>query len=66
MAIDRRRWLPLPALGLIASAAAAQAPPLGPEVERIATGAEGAAFAVAATDESAAMGRFAAYTMALA
>ncbi len=41
MAIDRRRWLPLPALGLIASAAAAQAPPLGPEVERIATGAEG-------------------------
>ena len=44
MAIDRRRWLPLAALGLIASAAAAQVPPLGPEVERIATGADGAAY----------------------
>lgn len=66
MAIDRRRWVPLAALGLIASAAAAQVPPLGPEVERIATGADGAAFAVVPADESAAMGRFAAYTMALA
>ena len=66
MAIDRLRWLPLAALGMIASVAAAQVPPLGPEVERIATGAGGAAFAVAAADESAAMGRFAAYRMALA
>ncbi|BBB07902.1 hypothetical protein [Sphingopyxis sp. EG6] len=66
MAIDRRRWLPLAALALLGSAAAAQVPPLGPEVERVATTADGAAFAVAAADESAAMGRFAAYTMALA
>lgn len=66
MAIDRRRWLPFAALALGSSAAAAQVPPLGPEVERVATGADGAPFAVAAADESAAMGRFAAYTMALA
>ncbi len=66
MAIDRRRWLPLAALALLGSAAAAQVPPLGPEVERVATTADGAAFTVAAADEGAAMGRFAAYTMALA
>ena len=66
MVIDRPRCLPLAALALLGSAAAAQVPPLGPEVERVATTADGAAFAVAAADESAAMGRFAAYTMALA
>jgi hypothetical protein len=66
MAIDRRRCLPLAALALLGSAAAAQVPPLGPEVERVATTADGAALTVAAADESAAMGRFAAYTMALA
>lgn len=66
MAIDRRRCLPFAALALLGSAAAAQAPPLGPEVERVATTADGAAFAVAAADEGAAMGRFAAYTVALA
>lgn len=66
MAIDRRRWLPFAALALVGSAAAAQVPPLGPEVERVATGADGDAINVAAADESAAMGRFAAYTMALA
>ena len=66
MAIDRRRCLPLAALALLGSAAAAQVPPLGSEVERVATTTDGAAFAVAAADESAAMGRFAAYTMALA
>lgn len=66
MAIDRRRWLPFAALALVGSAAAAQVPPLGPEVERVATGADGDAINVAVVDESAAMGRFAAYTMALA
>lgn len=66
MAIDRRRCLPLAALALLGSAAAAQVPPLGSEVERVATTTDGAAFTVAAADESAAMGRFAAYTMALA
>lgn len=66
MATDRRRWSSLAVLGLIATTAAAQVPPLGPEVERVATGADGSAFSVAAADESAAMGRFAAYTMALA
>lgn len=66
MATDRRRWSSLAVLGLIATAAAAQVPPLGPEVERVATGADGNAFSIAAADESAAMGRFAAYTMALA
>ncbi len=65
MAIERRRWLPFAALALLASAAAAQVPPLGPEVERVATGPDGSAFNVVAADESAAMGRFAAYTMAL-
>jgi hypothetical protein len=66
MAIDRRRWLPLATAALLASAAAAQVPPLGPEVERVATGSDGDAINVVAADESAAMGRFAAYTMALA
>lgn len=66
MAIDPRRWLPLAALALLGSTAAAQVPPLGPEVERVATGPDGAPFSVAAAEESAAMGRFAAYTMALA
>ncbi|PKP88310.1 MAG: hypothetical protein CVT78_03415 [Alphaproteobacteria bacterium HGW-Alphaproteobacteria-17] len=66
MAIDRRCWLPLAALGLLSGAAAAQVPLLGPEVERVAVGPDGAAFNVAAADESAAMDRFAAYTIALA
>jgi hypothetical protein len=66
MAIDRRRWLPLATAALLSSTAAAQLPPLGPEVERVATGSDGDAINVVAADESAAMGRFAAYTMALA
>lgn len=66
MAIDRWRWLPLAALALLSGAVAAQVPPLGPEVERLATGADGAAISVAAADETAAMARLAAYTMALA
>lgn len=66
MAIDLRPWLPFAALALVGSTAAAQVPPLGPGVERVATGPDGAPFNVGAADESAAMGRFAAYTMALA
>lgn len=46
--------------------AAAQSPLLGPEVERVVDAPDGATFAPTLADESDAMGRVAAYTMALA
>jgi hypothetical protein len=46
--------------------AAAQAPLLGPEVERAVNAPEGVTFTPTAADESEAMGRVASYTMALA
>jgi hypothetical protein len=49
-----------------AGPATAQTPTLGPDDERHIVAPEGQAFESAASDESAAMNRFAAYTMALA
>lgn len=65
MAIDRR-WLALAApLFLVGAAAPAPTSLLGPEVERDVVVPEGATFRPDASDETAAMDRFAAYTMAL-
>jgi len=64
MAIDRR-WLALAVPILLVGAAAAPSPLLGPEVERDVVAPEGVAFQPDTTDETAAMDRFAAYTMAL-
>lgn len=64
---DRRlRAAAVAGLLAVAASAAAQSPLLGPEVERVATGPDGASFTPAPGDERAAMDRFAAYTMALA
>ncbi|MBL0915664.1 MAG: hypothetical protein IBJ13_09160 [Sphingopyxis sp.] len=60
MAIDRR-WLALAVPILLIGAT-----PLAPEVEREIVAPEGSTFEPTPTDESAAMDRFAAYTMALA
>ncbi|MBN8844042.1 MAG: hypothetical protein J0H88_12430 [Sphingomonadales bacterium] len=64
MAIDRR-WLALAVPILLVGAAAAPSPLLGPEVERDVVAPEGVAFQPDTADETAAMDRFAAYTMAL-
>lgn len=75
MAIERRLFSSLPVLaaGLVAAfslagmgSATAATPVLGAEVERDVTAPDGRAFQPTVADESAAMGRFAAYTMALA
>lgn len=60
MAIDRR-WLALAVPVLLVGAT----PPLGPEVERDTVVPEGASFQPQPVDETAAMDRFAAYTLAL-
>ena len=60
MAIDRR-WLALAVPVLLVGAT----PPLGPEVERDTVVPEGASFQPQPEDETAAMDRFAAYTLAL-
>lgn len=51
---------------MIVAPVAAQAPPLGPEVERVVNAPETGSLAPTPADESDAMGRVAAYTMALA
>lgn len=69
MVIDRR-WRTLAAASLFLAGGgvlAADAPPtLDPAVEREVVAPQGSAFQPAPADEAAAMGRFAAYTMALA
>lgn len=61
MAIDRR-WLALAVPLLLLGAT----PPLGTDVERDVVAPDGVVFKPTSVDESAAMDRFAAYTMALA
>jgi hypothetical protein len=53
-------------IAAVAVPVAAQAPLLGPEVERVVNAPDGVAFTPTAADESEAMGRVASYTMALA
>lgn len=53
-------------IAAVAVPVAAQAPLLGPEVERVVNAPDGVAFTPIAADESEAMGRVASYTMALA
>lgn len=67
MAIDRR-WIALaaPLLLMGVGTALAQVPQIDPEVERDITATEGSDFKPTPAIEGAAMGRFAAYTMALA
>ncbi len=67
MAIERRGWAALAvATLLLGTGVAAQSPLLGPDVERVVHAAEGGNFQLLPADETAAMDRFAAYTMALA
>ena len=53
-------------IAAVAVPVVAQAPLLGPEVERVVNAPDGVAFTPTAADESEAMGRVASYTMALA
>src|SRR3546814_10986670 len=67
MAIDRRHLAVVAAvLAGVMGPAAAQPPPLAPEVERETIAPEGRNFAPTPADENAAVERFAAYTLALA
>ena len=63
---DRLYAVVVAAVLATAAPAFAQVPPLGPEVERVVNAPETGSFAPTPSDESDAMGRVAAYTMALA